>query len=59
MATLGDVLLLLIGRGPGRTEQELAKAIYGPGGWLLLQRGQFERRGEGGQVDPYRYYLPE
>jgi len=68
MATLGDVLVFLIERGPGRTEQELAEAIYGPGGYqqevngecrLLVQRGHIERRGEGGQADSYRYFLSD
>lgn len=68
MTKLGDVLLFLIERGPGRTKQELAEAIYGPGGYqqevngecrLLVQRRLVERRGEGGQADPYRYFMPE
>lgn len=58
---LMDVLHYLIEKGPGRTEAELAKAIYGDTGIqqgvnqdcrLLEGRGLVERHGE-----PYRYWL--
>ena len=65
MATISDVLLFLIENGPGRTEAELAEAIFGKQGYqqrvnsdcnLLLNRGIVERQGAGGQLDPYRYF---
>lgn len=60
-----DILEFLIQKGPGRTEAELAKAIFGERGEqpfvnqdcrLLADRGKVERRGEGGIYAPYRYY---
>ncbi len=60
-----DVLRVLIEKGPGRTEAELALAIYGDKGVqqnvnqdcrLLEARKLVERRGAGGPADPYRYY---
>lgn len=65
MTTIADVLLFLIEKRPGRTERELAQAIFGRNGYqqqvngdcnLLLNRGLVERRGVGGPSDPYRYY---
>ena len=65
MTTIADVLLFLIENGPGRTETELAEAIFGKAGYqqrvngdcnLLLGRGRIERRGGGGPSDPYRYH---
>lgn len=65
MATLREVVEFLIEKGPGRTETELAAAIFGPAGYqqrvngdcnLLMNRGRVERRGEGGPSDPYRYF---
>ena len=65
MPTRTTVLLYLIQHGPGRTEIELARAIYGEGATqqqvnqvcsLLESRGLVERRGAGGQSEPYRYY---
>lgn len=65
MTTISDVLVFLIKHGPGRTEAELAEAIFFKTGYqqringdcnLLLNRGQVERRGDGGPSDPYRYY---
>jgi hypothetical protein len=62
---LSDVLTYLIEKGPGRTEAQLAVAIYGSGAEqqsvnsdcrLLAGRGKVERRGEGGPADPFRYY---
>ena len=64
--TLGDVLLFLIEKGPGRTEAELAEAVYADKAYqqrvnqdcrLLVTRGEIERRGAGGASDPYRYFL--
>lgn len=60
-----DVLQYLIEKGPGRTEAELAEAIFGKHGYqqrvngdcnLLVNRGLVERRGHGGHADPYRYF---
>ncbi|MCK1289370.1 MULTISPECIES: hypothetical protein [unclassified Bradyrhizobium] len=60
-----DVLQFLIEKGPGRTEIELARAIHGDKAYqqqvnqdltLVVGRGKAERRGEGGQHDPFRYY---
>lgn len=65
MLTLLDVLLFLIGKGPGRTQSELAEAIFGDMAYqqrvnqdchLLADRGLVEQRGAGGPSDPYRYY---
>lgn len=65
MPTILDVLTFLIEKGPGRTERELAQAIYGGSGKqqnvnqdcaLLLGRGVVQKRGIGGPTDPYRYY---
>lgn len=65
MTTISDVLLFLIDNGPGRTETELAQAIFGNEAYqqrvnsdckLLLSMGRVERRGEGGPADPYRYF---
>jgi hypothetical protein len=60
-----DVLEFLIGKGPGRTEATLAKAIFGEKGEQtavnqdcrrLADAGRVERRGAGGIHDPFRYY---
>jgi hypothetical protein len=61
-----DVLLQLVENGPGRTETELARAIFGHKGyrqrvnpdcvWLARSGGEVERRGSGGHADPHRYY---
>jgi hypothetical protein len=68
MTALQEVLLFLIKNGPGRTEAELAVAIYGLNGYqqqvnqdcrLLVARGEVERRGIGVSGDPYRYYASE
>lgn len=51
--------------GPGRTELELARAIYGEKACqqavnthcaMLVIEGKAERRGAGGPGDPYRYW---
>ena len=64
-STIGDVLRFLIERGPGRTEAELARAIFGAYGFqqrvnedcgLLDAAKLVDRRGSGGVGDPYRYY---
>ena len=63
--SIANVLLFLIEHGPGRTESELAGAIFGQEGYqqrvngdcnLLVNRKQVERRGVGGPADPYRYH---
>jgi hypothetical protein len=61
-----DVLLHLVENGPGRTETELAQAIFGHKGYrqqvnpdcvrLARSGGEVERRGSGGHADPHRYY---
>jgi hypothetical protein len=65
MRTIADVLVFLIENGPGRTEAELAEAMFGKHGYqqqvngdcnLLVNRGIIERRGTGGPSDPYRYH---
>lgn len=65
--TNADALEFLVNKGPGRTELELAKAIYGDRGeqpmvhqeiTLLEGQGKVVRRGAGGHSDPYRVYLP-
>jgi hypothetical protein len=63
--TIGIVLEFLIRNGPGRTETELAEAIFGRQGYqqrvnqdcyLLTGKGTVERRGDGGNTDPFRYF---
>jgi hypothetical protein len=63
--TLAAVLTFLIENGPGRTEAQLAEAIFGGLGYqqrvngdcrLLESKGFVERRGSGGPGDPYKYY---
>ena len=60
-----EVLAFLIENGPGRTESELARAIFADKAYqqrvnqdcqLLLARGLVERRGSGRPADPYRYF---
>jgi hypothetical protein len=67
VTTLGDVLQFLIEKGPGRTESQLAEAIYGRQGRqpyvnqdcrLLLSAGKIRRQGDGGPWDPHTYYQP-
>jgi hypothetical protein len=62
---LADVLLYLVENGPGRTEAELAKAIFGPEAYQLrvnqdcnrlASAGEIDRRGAGGPGDLCRYY---
>jgi hypothetical protein len=63
--TLIDVILFLVETCPGRTEAELAEAIFGkkayqqrvnPDCRRLADMGDIERRGYGGPGDPFRYY---
>ena len=65
MITRIDVVEYLVCKGSDRTEVELATAIYGTGAYqqlvnqdctMLVARGKIERRGAGGQTDPYRYH---
>ena len=65
MLTIADVLVFLIENGPGRTEEQLAEAIFGAAGYqqrvnqdcrLLVGQGKIERRGSGGPSDPYCYF---
>lgn len=60
-----DVLGFLIKKGPGRTEAQLAEAIFADHAYqqrvnqdcvLLVNKGIVERRGDGGPSDPYKYY---
>lgn len=68
MPTISDVLLFLIENGPGRTEAQLAEAIFGSAGYqqrvngdcqMLVARRSVERRGTGGPADPFRYFAAE
>ena len=63
--TTYDVLEFLIQKGPGRTEAELADAIFGEGGYpqrvhidcaRLVAGKKARRRGAGGRGNPFRYY---
>jgi hypothetical protein len=60
-----DVIKFLIGKGPGRSEIDLARSIHGDKAYqqqvnqdirMLVDSGQIERDGGGGVNDPYRYY---
>lgn len=64
--TIADVLLFLIEKGPGRTEAQLAEAIFGSRAYqqrvnqdcqLLVNKGSVERRGQGGPSDPFKYFI--
>jgi hypothetical protein len=68
--TIIDALAFLIEKGPGRTEKELAEAIYASGDQAYQQHvnqdcrrladaNQVQRRGGGGPRDPFRYYPAE
>jgi hypothetical protein len=66
MATLLDALVVLIEKGPGRTEIALAEAVGNRNRSLedqvsaecqrLIDQRRVERRGTGSAFDPYRYY---
>lgn len=65
--TLADAIVFLVQKGPGRTEAELAEAIYGKTGYqqqvnqecrLLVGHGKIVRKGNGGPGDPFRYFEP-
>ncbi len=67
MTTISEALVFLVEKGPGRTEAELAEAIYGPGPQayqqhvnqdcrMLADARKIERRGAGGPADPFRYF---
>lgn len=60
-----DILQYLIEKGPGRSEAELARAIYGERATqqmvnqdvaLLIGRGRIVRKGDGGPSDPFRLF---
>jgi hypothetical protein len=60
-----DVLRFLIEKGPGRTEAQLAEALFGGSAHqqrvnqdcrLLEVLGKVERRGSGGLADPFTYH---
>lgn len=62
---LSDVLDFLIRSCPGRSERQLAEAIFGANGYqqrvnqdcsLLVTRRGVARKGEGGVRDPYTYW---
>ena len=66
MLTIADVLVFLISKGPGRTEEQLAVAIFGGAGYqqrvnrdcrFLVAQGKVERRGSRVLSDPYRYFV--
>lgn len=63
--TVEDVVAYLISKGPGRTQRELAEAIFGRDGYqqrvnvecdMLFRRGAVQRRGSGTPTDPFTYY---
>jgi hypothetical protein len=63
--TIRKVLLFLIENGPGRTQVELAQAIFGERAYqqrvnqdcyALARMELVKQRGDGGQHDPFRYY---
>ena len=67
MPTIIQVLEFLISNGPGRTEMELAAAIFGDNDKayqqrvnqdcrMLVNKGVVERRGKGGPADPFKYF---
>lgn len=60
-----DVIEFLIGKCHGRTEMDIAEAIFGKSAYqqsvnqdchMLADAGIVERRGSGGQSDPFKYY---
>jgi hypothetical protein len=60
-----EVLEYIIGKGPGRTQVQLAEAIHGPEGYqqqvnqdcsMLVNTQRVICQGTGGLNDPHRYY---
>jgi hypothetical protein len=66
--TLSDDIIDELGHRPGLTAMEIAVNIFGRrhpftqkvknACRLLVKTGRLERRGKGGQSDPFTYYLP-
>jgi hypothetical protein len=64
-ATLGDRILDAVRRRPSLTELELAKQLFGPAAVQqrvnqhcrrLVEQRKLDRRGSGGQLDPFVYF---
>ena len=62
-----DVVRFLIEKGPGRTQRQIAEAIYGDDGYQqsvnwecghLVRTEEFIVVGQGGPGDPLRYFPP-
>ena len=60
-----DVIEFRICKCPGRTEIEISQVIFGNNAYqqsvnqdcrMLVSNGKVERRGQGGQSDPFKYY---
>ena len=60
-----EVIQFLISKCPGRTEIEIAEAIFGYGAYqqsvnqdcrMLAESKKVERRGTGGSSDMFKYY---
>jgi len=60
-----DIVQFLIEKAPGRTQRQLAEAIFGDRGYqqrvnvecdMLVRAGTVECRGSGGSSDPFTYY---
>lgn len=66
--TVADDILEEVRRKGGHTEADLAALIFGRSNAYqqrvnstcrrLVKEGKIIRKGEGGQNDPFRYYLP-
>ena len=63
--TVLNAVYFQICTGPGRTEMELTRTMYGPDRVVtkiavqvrqLLKDGRVYRKGEGNRRDPFRYY---
>ena len=63
--TILEVVRFLIQKGPGRTQEQLAEAIFGRGGrqarvssecLQLVNAEDFDARGTGVRGDPFRYF---
>ena len=63
--TVLDVVRFLIENGPGRSEAQIAEAIFGADGYpqrvnqecrMLVNSGVVQRSGLGGPADPFRYF---